>query len=369
MKGAQLPSEKSLTLLSRLLLRPTDSDSRSHSFNQHDLATEIAALDRSGIDDLLTLASSHHVIVRGLEAISELHAKRDLPCPEWVSSALARERARIGTAMVFLTEISSRFEQRSIEVAVIKSLDHWPDIGSDLDLFTNARPAEVIGIMTRNFGATIAPRSWGDRLAQKWNFVVPGLGEAIEIHVGRLGQTGEHVAFPGALLKNAHWTYIGGSNFLIASTVDRILISTLQRMYRHFYFRLCDIVDTIALGDAGRLDYEELYASAKSAGIWEGVATYLTIVSDYATTYRGFGLDLPQFVFASTCMRESEVFYGKGFLRVPILPTGARLYGSQLAGTMRRREFRSSARLSIFPWLATAALVGERMTGSDKGIW
>ena len=27
------------------------------------------------------------------------------------------------------------------------------------------------------------------------------------------------------------------------------MISTLQRMYRHFYFRLCDIVDTAALSD------------------------------------------------------------------------------------------------------------------------
>jgi hypothetical protein len=308
--------------------------------------------------------------VRGFGSMSQLLPEVDAsPLSDWVSSALARERERIDTALTFLSEVCREFEQHPIEIAVIKSLDHWPDIGSDLDLFTNARPNDVIDVMTRRLGAVVAPRSWGDRLAQKWNFLVPGLGEAIEIHVGRLGQTGEHVAFPGELVKNAHWTYIQGMRFLTASVIDRILISTLQRMYRHFYFRLCDIVDTVALGDAGRIAYEELYASAQSAGIWAGVATYLTIVSDYATTYRGFGLDLPQFVQASACMRGSDLFYAKGFLRVPILPKGARLYGSQLAGTMRRLEFRSSARLSIFPWLATAALVGEKITGSDKGIW
>ena len=30
---------------------------------------------------------------------------------------------------------------------VIKSLDHWPDLGSDLDLFTSAPSADVIQVM------------------------------------------------------------------------------------------------------------------------------------------------------------------------------------------------------------------------------
>ena len=48
--------------------------------------------------------------------------------------------------------------------------------------------------MRTRFGAQIAERSWGDRLACKWNFIIPGLPEAVEIHMGRLGQTGEQVA-------------------------------------------------------------------------------------------------------------------------------------------------------------------------------
>jgi hypothetical protein len=45
------------------------------------------------------------------------------------------------------------------------------------------------------------------------------------------------------------------------------------------------------------------------------------------------------------------------------------LYGSQLAGLLRKRDLQNGARLSLLPWLATAALVGQRITGSDKGIW
>ena len=93
------------------------------------------------------------------------------------------------------------------------------------------------------------------------------------------------------------------------------------------------------------------------------------IVSDYAKHYRGTGLDLPQFVRASARFGGEEIYYNKEFLRVPIMPQSARLYGTQLAGMLRRMELHSSARLGLLPWLATAALVGQKLTGSDKGIW
>jgi hypothetical protein len=140
-------------------------------------------------------------------------------------------------------------------------------------------------------------------------------------------------------------------------------------MYRHFYFRLCDIVDSAALAEAGGIDYDDLRASAMDAGIWEGVATYLVIVSDYVKSYRGFGIDLPRFVVDNARFGGAEIHFNKDFLRVPILPQSAQLYGTQLAGLMRRRELNSGARLSLLPWLATAAVVGQKITGSDKGIW
>ncbi len=140
-------------------------------------------------------------------------------------------------------------------------------------------------------------------------------------------------------------------------------------MYRHFYFRLCDVVDSAQLAESGSIDYTDLRQSATNAGIWEGVATYLVIVSDYVKTYRGSGLDLPRFVREEARFGGSEIYFSKDFLRVPIMPQSARLYGAQLAGLMRRRELQSGARLSLLPWLATAAVVGQKITGSDKGIW
>lgn len=365
----QHPSHKSLKLLSCLVL-PAWSGSSISNVAEADLKQELLNLSHAEFNDLVELANSNHVIVRSLETFLGMISEEDDPVrTEWASSALREERARIETAVNFLHNVCRTLEQNGCKPAVIKSLDHWPDLGSDLDLFTDASAEDLIRLMQNFFSAKLAPRSWGDRLACKWNFVVPGLPELIEVHVGRLGQTGEQVAIADALLDRARWIKVGERSFRTASVSDRLMISTLQRMYRHFYFRLCDIVDTTALADGGDIDYHHLRASASIAGIWEGVATYLAIVSDYAQCYRGRGINLPDFVRRSARFGGEQVYYSKSFLRVPIMPQSARLYGSQLAGIIGRGEIHNGARLSLLPWLATAAVVGQKLTGSDKGIW
>jgi hypothetical protein len=223
--------------------------------------------------------------------------------------------------------------------------------------------------MKRCFNATMAERSWGDRLAGKWNFLVPGLPESVEIHVGRLGQTGEQLSIASSLMARSRMVEVGSRAFRVPSRSDRLMISTLQRMYRHFYFRLCDILDSAALIEDGGVDFEDLRTAASKAEIWQGVATYLTIVSDYVKSYRDTGVALPEFVTRSARFGGEAVYYGRGFIRVPIMPQSAKLYGTQLAGVLGKGELYAGARLSLLPWLATAAVVGMKITGSDMGIW
>ena len=342
--------EKSMTLLSRLLLTSQDENDLSSS-KMSELSSEVRSIAREEFDSLVKLANSNHVIVRGLEVVLTIVRKaKDNIRIEWAETALAVERARIDTALRFLDEICRVGECEGHDVAVIKSLDHWPDLGSDLDLYTNADSKDISRLMIRHFGAEIASRSWGDRLAGKWNFVIPGLPEAIEIHVGRLGQTGEQVAIASHLMDRTRRVMVGNHDFRVTSTSDRLMISTLQRMYRHFYFRLCDVIDSAALVEMGAIDWQDLRTSAAHAGIWEGVATYLVIVSDYVRKYRGAGLELPKFVREAARFGGDEVYYAREFLRVPIVPQSVRLYGAQLAGFVRNLEVESGARLSLLPW-------------------
>ena len=356
-------ASEAMTILSHLLL--------SHNAEEI-LSTRpgFKELSRENFDELVALAHSNHVIVRGLEAYRLIvSAAGDTERDEWASNALLAEKTRISNAVNWVSTICQTLKADGVDVTVMKSLDHWPDFGSDIDLYTNSSSEDVISAMHKHFVAEIAPRSWGDRLAGKWNFLIPTLEEPVEVHAGRLGQTGEQRTLGSRLPARTRVLSFDGHALPVPSASDRIMISTLQRMYRHFYFRLCDMVDSAGLANSGEIDYEDLRASARAAGIWEGVATYLVLVADYVRRYNGDEVILPGFVVDAARFRGDVMYLGGSFLRVPILPQSASLYGTQLAGLLSRREIHSSLRLGILPFLASAAAVGHKLTGSDKGIW
>ena len=356
-------SSKHMDILSRLLLSPLDIDAVPEF-------EALKSIKKEEFDEFVALAHSNHVIVRGLEIFQKIMVNaQDSVRAEWAAIETTAECARIDKAVGSLRLITNAFDQEGFDLTVMKSLDHWPDLGSDLDLYTNAPAQAVCEVMQRRFGATIDVRSWGDRLAGKWNFLIPGLAESVEVHTGRLGQTGEQLALASWIPERSRLIEVGPQSFRVPSASDRLMISTLQRMYRHFYFRLCDIVDSATLVNSGAVDFADLQASAQTAGIWEGVATYMVIVSDYVKRYSGKGLALPKAVTDAARFGGDLVYFGKKFLRVPIMPQSASLYRSQFAGLLRRRELQSSARLGLLPWLATAAAVSHKITGSDKGIW
>jgi hypothetical protein len=363
-------SSRELTILSHLLLPKRTGTAFPGPTAEITEDREIREIRSREAEDVLALAQSHHVIVRALQAfLGSTASAGNGDSVQWAAAALENERGRIKKALSFLQRICDRLEAEGCDATVIKSLDHWPDLGSDLDLYTNAEPAKVVGIMQKSFNASLAARSWGDRLANKWNFIVPGLPELVEVHMGRLGQTGEHVSLANSLVARARSIKIEGHIFRVPAAEDRLIICTLQRMYRHFYVRLCDIVDTAKLLETEPIDYDSLRSSAQEAGIWEGVATFLAIVSDYTESYCGEGLNLASSVTAAARFDGDQIWFGDGFLRVPILPHSARLYASELAALFLKGELSSTVRLSLLPCLATAAAIGQKITGSDKGIW
>jgi hypothetical protein len=328
----------------------------------------VISSDADQIEQLKRLANSHHVLMRTFPTIAGKMESR-APTRSIVDEAIKEEQRRITNALFMLENVCDSLMGAGCTVAVIKSLDHYPDLGSDLDLFSNSSPSAVIRVMREAFNARLAPRSWGDKLANKWNFVVPQLNELLEAHIGRLGQTGEQVAIGDSLIAHSRVIEIQGRRFRVPDPVDRLILSTLQRMYRHYYLRLCDVADTAALLDAQQVDFDRLRYVAELGGLWKGVATFLRVVSDYVARFRGKGVWLPQSVLGNAQFGGDQIGFRKGFLRIPILPHSARLYVAQLGKLIANGEFRGSMRLSLLPCLATAALVEYRMTGSDKGVW
>jgi hypothetical protein len=326
------------------------------------------ALDEQDWKEVESIASANHVVIRGLSRLEDLMAdSAQHICSKHLSAILAKERARVSHAISSLVPICLSLEQAG-NVIVIKSLDHWPDLGSDLDLYTDAEPAAVISIMRNHLHAQEQKRSWGDRLANKWNFAVPGLPELVEVHVGRLGQTGEQSVIGESLIARAVPWKLGPHTFRVPAPEDRIVISTLQRMFRHFYLRLCDIADISRLIEQRDLDCEYLYSLGQLTGLWDGLATYVNIVAEYAAHY-GRDIQLPSFVVAAARFGSEGVRFRKNFLRIPILPQSARLYAAELRKLVSSKQVASSLRLSLLPALAAVAAMKQKIAGSDSGIW
>lgn len=355
---ALIDNRKALHVLCLLTLKPAPTAGA---------ISYVAGLDYDARTEFLALADSHHVLIRALGTVSTSTCDPELS--RWAVVAIADEHERIRHALHVLSEICRELEAAGCPVTVMKSLGHWPDLGNDLDLFTTADEQRAVMVMTERFGAQIESRSWGDRLANKWNFRVPGLREIVEVHARRLGQTGEHTELARRFISRRVPLEIGGYTFPAPALEERIIEFTLQRMYRHFYLRVCDIVDSAALVDAQALDYAELQQASERAGIWPGVATFLRVVSDWVERYRGKPLELPPPVLSAARFGGDTVYANGKFLRIPILPYGAKLYTAQIVRTASRGDLPATFRLSLLPPLASAAAVAFRLTGSDKGVW
>ena len=347
--------------LSWLALNPQNSDN-AYGF--------VAGLSDQERTELLSLADSNHVILRALKPLYDrATGAKNLQLAAWAENSMAEERKRIANMLEHMERVCQGLEDSGCPTTVMKTLDHWPDIGNDIDLYSTADDQRIVRVMKERFNAEVEPRSWGDRLAHKWNFAIPGLKEPIEIHVRRLGQTGEHTDLAKRFVSRREQKTVDGKTFWVPAPEERIVVATLQRMYRHFYFRICDIANTAALVESGTINYGELKRVSTFAGIWPGVATYLMIVSGYVERYRGQRLELPQLVVDGARFGVEKVHVRGKFIRVPIMPQGAALYSEQVTRTALRGDVPATFRLQLLPPLAVAAAVAFKLTGSDKGVW
>ena len=330
----------------------------------------VAALSPDGRAHLLALADAHHVVLRALRPLQQAAlASGTMEVAQFARKALDKEEARIANALKFLDEIFRALESEGCPVAVMKTLDHAPDFGNDLDLVTMADELRIENFFKQRFNGRPLTRTVGDYLAHKRSFALDGLREEVEIHIGRLGQAGEHIELAQRFVERRVPVDFNGYTFLSPAPEERLIAGTLQRMYRHLYFRVCDILNTGRMIESGCVDYRQLRTASDLGGIWDGVATYLRITSEYLREYRGTGLDLPGEVLATARFGFDKMFVRGKFLCIPVLPQSFALYARQFAHFARSGNVTATARLSLLPPLASVAALAYAVAGSSERIW
>jgi Uncharacterised nucleotidyltransferase len=318
----------------------------------------LAHLDEEELSALVSVAELHHILIRTFEPVGNFGVGFE--------QQMAARRAQNAETVTTVAKVCDALEEHGCPVMAIKSSDHWPDLGNDFDLFTTGDERAVQQLMRAEFDAAIQPQTWGDQLANKWNFRVPGLRPLVEIHIKRLGQTGEFAAYGKELIARRRRKALGHATLLVPAAEDQIVLATMQRLYRHFFYRICDFIDTVPL--LNDLDYEQLHRIARQQGIWQGVATHLRLINEFTAHYRNTSPALPALVRRAARFGIERLYPHASYFRLPLFPQGATLWGAQVVKTWKRRNHAAVLRLALLPPLAAAAGATYKISGR-QAIW
>jgi Uncharacterised nucleotidyltransferase len=352
---------KQLDTLSTFILNPA---------NSAELLKTVSKMDQAQFASFLALLDKHHVLLRVLMRLEAAAVAAGPAGPaKRIHSAIARERKRIREALPYLKAICRELEAAGCPVVVIKTLEHWPDFGSDLDLFVTDDERCVFDILRSKFRARSTTRSWADFLSHKRSFQLPGLQTPVEVHIDRLGQAGELVQLAKRIVTRRRLMPFDGLAFAVPAPEERVIVTSLERMYRHLYFRISDLLNLARLVQGGELVFAELEVVAKQNGIWPGVAACLKIACDYTNYYTATHWALPPQVRSAASVEVEMLFERDGLWHFPVLPQGARLFAWELSHAIRRGDLAASARLSLLPPLASLASLAYAVTGNSGRIW
>ncbi|MCP4459484.1 MAG: hypothetical protein GY816_15905, partial [Cytophagales bacterium] len=154
----------------------------------------------------------------------------------------AQEEQRVCQGMSVIKEVFEFLEDTDIKCVVIKTLDQQPDQGDDIDLLLDGDISTFEYHLVHKLGAKKKPPTLSDRFAQKTNFTLPN-GIDLELHLQKLGQIGEHTLLPRQIIQQKVTIELDGQKVNIPTPEAQYLLLIWQRVYRHFDFRVADIVN------------------------------------------------------------------------------------------------------------------------------
>jgi len=282
---------------------------------------------------------------------------------------IERGREHLPICYEMAGRVNEVFEAQGKRVMVVKTFDNPPDLGHDLDLFTDLSPRETDELILGSFDAKMTERTLSEVLANKRNYDVPGK-VVLEIHCGRLGQVGEDEVLCRELIERRVQVERGGFPVYAPKLEHAVVLRTMQRMYRHFRIRIADIFNTIREGERDDYDWEYLREFTERAGLYRGVVYFVNYVRSLARQ-SGYDFTIP-----------SEFFRGPSFERkheLPVMSRGmhyrfsrstvpAKLYLSKMATGLKAFNVPAVARTSLVFPLAAMRMVVFKVMGKDI-VW
>lgn len=303
-------------------------------------------------DELLRVARRNFVLARLSSRLRALGVE----APPFFVEAETEERRRARLMFDTIRRVGRACEELGVGHIFAKSFQHYPDIGSDIDLFVAARTPAVDESILRGIHAVPVRRNLRGRMSGVAEYRVDGGGSVLEIFHGRLGVLGEHGEIVGQIIRNGSRAEVGGGEFLLPAAEDLLILHGMQRVYRHGVIRLCDVLSTASLVRRPELDWGYVLRTSDQLGTLYGLRSYLTYAGQIYRETLGVEL-LPAGVGAGLgaagCGRAVE---RGGVFVFPRARVVGRVYVGKVRAAVRAGNWGGVSRLSLMPLVAASSL-------------
>ena len=270
-------------------------------------------------------------------------------------SAVAAEQDRVADAFRAAREIAGVCTGANIPFLFPKILQHYPDLGDDLDL--------LVLTDREHFARSVLPQltlvgdhhSLASRIAGSAGFLLFGCATPLDVQHGRLGRLGEHRDFPRTLYRRRRSLSAGGLRFDVPSPDDHLVLQGMQRVYGRRKITLADLAYAIRSILTDALDWDSVLRTARTHGVGAGLSCYLTYADDIHRAVFGGAL-LPRDVRAR--LRTDgwgRVEFRGGYYRYPTVKVASALYALELGAHLRARRWTGAGRIFLLPALGAAA--------------
>jgi hypothetical protein len=307
--------------------------------------TDPAKLDWQNV---VSVAQRNGVVLRLADRFKELNVS---PAQCFIDTE-RKERERAQKQIQLLVRITQICRGHQIAFIFPKALQHYPDMGRDLDLFLLSSSSEPDAWIINNLKATRRKGTLVSWIAGASCYDIEASDSPLDIHHGRLGALGEHRSYLEQLMRNGREMEIAGACVPVASPEDQMVLQGMQRLYGRRYIRISDILHTIRIVAQKDLDWDHVIKSAKDLGVFPGLCCYLSYVDHI---YREvFNHTLVSQEVRPLLVRPvgSEITFRTPYYRFPAVRIATRLYFKKFQAALLSGDLEGASRISVTPLVA-----------------
>jgi len=312
--------------------------------------------------EVLTAVTAQGALIRVTSRLAALGVQP----PARVRAVVEQERHRSRTGLDLIAHTTRVCAEHNIPCLFPKALQHYPDMGDDVDVLLLTRSRDADRLILAGLPATPMRRDLGSRLAGAAAYTIGAGTPPLDIYHGRLGTAGEETTFPAVLWAGRRRVMADGVTFDTAAPEHQLVLHGLQRVYGRSRINLADMAAVLASVRHASLDWSLVLSLAGELGVLPGLGCLLAYVEQVHREVFG------QPVLPAALRSRIDLagwgnvwFDGRGY-RYRQLAVGPRVYGHKFAASLRAGRWGAAVRLALVPlvgaqralrWVARA---GER---------